>query len=264
MIIIGEKINGAIPAVAEAIKAKNREFIRELALRQAEAGAHYLDVCAGTEPGLERDTLAWLLDIVQSSVETPVCIDSPNPEALLQVLPRIRAPGIINSVSEEGDKCDRVYPFLSENPGWSVIALTCDNAGIPPDAETKAEIALRLIDRAAAHNIGPERLYIDPLVLSVSAVGDAMAQFIRAITLVKSRCPEAHFTSGLSNISYGMPARKYLNRSFLAFAIEAGMDSAIMDPTSKELYAALLAAEVLLGRDRHCRNYNRAYRAGRL
>jgi 5-methyltetrahydrofolate--homocysteine methyltransferase len=264
MVIIGEKINGAIPGTAKAIAERNEQRIKDLAVWQTEAGADYLDVCAGTPPELEHDTLVWLLDIIQSSVETPICIDSPNSEMLLKVLPRIQKPGIINSVSDEGNKCDLIYPFLKENPGWKIIALTCDNAGIPADAGTKAEIALRLIEKAEKYDISPERIYIDPLVLSVSAVNDAMLQFMKAIELIKSRYPTVHYTSGLSNISFGMPARKHINGGFLAFAIEAGMDSAIMDPTSKEMRAALLATEVLLGRDKHCRNYNRAYRTGKL
>jgi 5-methyltetrahydrofolate--homocysteine methyltransferase len=264
MMIIGEKINGAIPATGKAIADRNEHYIRDLAERQAEAGADYLDVCAGTTPELEYDALVWLLDVIQSSVETPICIDSPNPEMLLEILPRIQKPGIINSVSDEGNKCDRIYPFLKDNPGWQIVALTCDNAGIPSDAETKAEIALRLIDRAAKYDIDPERIYIDPLVLSVSAVGDAMLQFMKAIELIKSRYPTAHYTSGLSNISYGMPVRSLINRNFLTLALLAGMDSAILDPLNASVMETLLAAEVLLGKDKHCRNYNRAYRAGKI
>jgi 5-methyltetrahydrofolate--homocysteine methyltransferase len=264
MIIIGEKINGAIPGTGKAIADRNEQYIKDLAVRQTKAGADYLDLCAGTSPEMEYDALVWLLDIIQESVETPICIDSPNPEMLLRVLPRIQKPGIINSVSEEGSKCELIYPFLRDNPGWKIIALTCDNSGIPSDAEIKAEIARRLIDKAANYGIDPERLYIDPLVLSVSALGDAMLQFMRAIGLIKSRYPTVHYTSGLSNISFGMPARSLINRNFLTLALSAGMDSAILDPLNTSLMETLLAAEVLLDKDKHCRNYNRAYRAGRI
>jgi 5-methyltetrahydrofolate--homocysteine methyltransferase len=263
MIIIGEKINGTIPAVAEAIRAKNREFIRDLALRQRDAGADYLDVAAGVRAAEELETLEWLVEIVESAVETPICIDSPNAAILAAIVPAIRKPGIINSVSGEAGKCETIYP-LAAKTDWKIIALTCDDSGIPSEADKKTQIAWALIEKAAEYGIAPERLFIDPLVLALSAVNNALPGFTESIRQIRSKHPAVHFTSGLSNISFGMPARKYINRGFLAFAIEAGMDSAIMDPTNKEMYAALLAAEVLLGRDKRCRNYNGAYRAGRL
>jgi 5-methyltetrahydrofolate--homocysteine methyltransferase len=263
MVIIGEKINGTIPAVAEAIKAQNRDCIRDLALRQRDAGAEYLDVAAGTSPAEEADTLKWLVEIVESTVETPICIDSPNAKALAAIIPSIKKPGIINSVSGEQKKGEILYPLAAEL-GWKLIVLACDDGGIPQEADKKAEIACTLIEDAEKYGIAEENLYVDPLVLALSAVNDSLLGFKEAIGKIREKHPCVHFTSGLSNISYGMPARKYINRLFLAFALEAGMDSAIMDPTGKEMYAALLAAEVLLGRDKHCRNYNRAFRAGRL
>ena len=263
MIIIGEKINGAIPSVAEAIAKRDGDFIRNLAIRQTEAGADYLDVCAGTAPELERDALLWLLDIVQAASDKPICIDSPDPEVLCDVLPNIKAPGIINSVSGEGKKCEMIYPILAESE-WKVIALTCDDAGIPADAQRKIDIGLSLIERAGEYGIAPDRIFIDPLVLSLSVVNDALLNFLEAIRQISEKHPTVHFTSGLSNISFGMPKRKLINQNFLAFALQAGMDSAIMDPTDKVLYAGILAVEALLGRDKYCRSYNKAYRSGKL
>lgn len=263
MIIIGEKINGAIPSSAGAIAGRDAEFIRDLAIRQRDAGADYLDVCAGTAPELERDALAWLLEIVQDAVETPVCIDSPDPEVLRDMLPLIRRPGIVNSVSGEGDKCDMILPLIADSE-WNVVALTCDDAGIPADAERKIDIGLRLIEKAGTYGITPDRIFIDPLVLSLSVVNDALLNFNTAIQRIHEKYPTVHFTSGLSNISFGMPRRKLINQNFLAFALQAGMDSAIMDPTDKVLYSEILAAEAILGRDKFCRAYNKAYRQGKL
>jgi 5-methyltetrahydrofolate--homocysteine methyltransferase len=262
MLIIGEKINGAIPSAAEAIESRNAAAIRALAAAQTEAGADSLDVCAGTSPEKEYDTLAWLLGEVQEASPLPVCIDSPDPGMLLKVLPLIRAPGILNSVSGEGKKCDTLFPFLAENPDWKVIMLTCDDGGIPADAEKKTQIALGLIEKAAGYGITPERIFIDPLVLSLSAVNDAMLQFMDAIRKIKAAYPTVHFTSGLSNISFGMPARGLVNRNFLTLALSAGMDSAIMDPTNRAMTETILTAEALLGMDRFCRKFNKAYRAG--
>jgi len=262
MLIIGEKINGAIPSVAQAIESRDAVAIRALAAVQTEAGAQYLDVCAGTSTEKEYETLAWLLGEVQESSPLPICIDSPDPEMLLRVLPLIRRPGILNSVSGEGKKCETLFPFLSRNPDWKVIALTCDDGGIPADSEKKTQIALALIEKAGGYGIAPERIFIDPLVLSLAAVNDAMLQFMDAIRKIKAAYPTVHFTSGLSNISFGMPARALVNRNFLTLALSAGMDSAIMDPTNRAMTETIYAAEALLGMDRFCRRYNKAYRAG--
>jgi 5-methyltetrahydrofolate--homocysteine methyltransferase len=262
MIIIGEKINGAIPSVGKAIQERDAGAIRALAEAQERAGADYLDICAGTPPEQERDALLWLLEAAQSCSELPICLDSPVPETLLAVLPAIQKPGIINSVSGEGTKREAIFPFLNDHSDWKVIVLTCDDGGIPADAIRNTEIALDLIAKAADSGIAPNRLFIDPLALALSAVGDAMIQFMDAVGRIKAAHPEVHITSGLSNISYGMPARSLINRNFLTLALGAGMDSAIMDPTNRAMMENVYATETLLGQDRFGRRYNKAYRAG--
>lgn len=263
MIIIGEKINGAIPSAAAAIENRDEVFIRDLARRQTEAGAQYLDICAGTSKEKELSTLEWLLEVVQDETALPICIDSPDAGILKAVLPRIHKPGIVNSVSGEGDKCEVIYPLL-EGTEWKVVALTCDDAGIPYTVDKKAEIATTLIEKAAHYGITPDRILIDPLVMAISAVNDSMLVFMDAIREIKRRYPTVLTTSGLSNISFGTPYRKVVNLNFLALAMSAGMDSAIIDPTNRDVTATILATEMLLGRDRCCRSYNKAYRAGKI
>jgi len=263
MIIIGEKINGAIPSVAEAIAARNEEVIKKLAIAQSESGANYLDVCAGTNPESELEVLKWLLEIVQKTVDTPICIDSPDHNIIAKVLPEIDHIGLINSVSGEGRKCEVLYPLVADSQ-WRIIALTCDDQGIPADAERKYDIAVRLISKADEYGIKPDRLYIDPLVLSLSAINTALLSFTETVVKLKAAYPTVHITSGLSNISYGMPRRRLINQIFLAYALQSGMDSAIMDPTNKDMYATILAAENLLGRDKYSRAYNKAFRQGRI
>ena len=263
MIIIGEKINGAIPSSAGAIEARDAAFIRDLAVRQTEAGADYLDVCAGGDPEKELDALCWLVDTVQAAGDTPLCIDSPNPEILREVMPRVKRPGIINSVSGEGRKCEILYPLI-KGTDWQVVGLTCDDGGIPYDAESKVRIADMLIEKAAGCGIAPGRIYIDPLVMALSAVNDSLLVFADAVRQIKAKYPEVKTTSGLSNISFGMPYRKAINLNFLTLAMQAGMDSAIIDPTNRDTYTTILAAEALLGRDKYCRKYTTAYRKGRI
>lgn len=263
MIIIGEKINGTIPKVGKAIAEKDEAFIRDLAVRQAEAGAHYIDVCAGTAPELEEETLIWLMNIVQDAVDTPLCIDSPNAKMIAKVFKYAKKPGIINSVSEEGDKCEVIFPLI-QGTEWEVIALTCDNRGIPSDVQTRVEIAKKIVEKAAKYDISPEKIHIDPLVMALSADNNSFLNFVETLKQVKAMYPTIKVTSGLSNISFSMPLRKEINRHFFALAIFAGMDSAIMDPLNRDMMTTLLATEALLGRDRYCRNFSNAYRKGKI
>jgi 5-methyltetrahydrofolate--homocysteine methyltransferase len=270
LIIIGEKINGAIPVVKKAIEEKDDEFIRDRAIKQAEAGADFIDVCASTAPEKEVETLKWLIGIVQDAVETPICIDSPNPFFIKEVFPLIKKPGLINSVNLENiegsdqDKCDVIFPLIKDND-WQVIALTCDSVnGTPRDVETRVAISKNIIEKAKAYGITPDRIHIDPLVMALSTDNNSLLNFVQTMKEVKAEYPDVKFTSGLSNISFGMPSRKIINQNFMTLAIYEGMDSAIMDPLNKEIMGAIFATEALLGRDRHTRKYNTAVRKGRI
>ncbi|GAW32693.1 methyltetrahydrofolate cobalamin methyltransferase [Carboxydocella sp. JDF658] len=263
MIIIGEKINGTIPSVKKAIEERDEDFIRNLAINQAEAGAHYLDVCASTAPEQEVETLIWLMNIVQDAVDIPLCIDSPNPRTIEQVFKYARRPGIINSVSGEGDKCEIIYPLI-QGTEWQVIALTCDNRGIPADVQTRLEITRIMVEKALKYDITPDRIHLDPLVLALSADNNSLLNFVETLKKAKELYPTIKVTSGLSNISFGMPLRKVINQNFLTIALYAGMDSAIMDPCNRDMLATLLATEALLGRDRYCRKYYNAYRKNKI
>lgn len=270
MIIIGEKINGIIPSVKKAIEEKNAEFIRNRAIKQSEAGANYIDVCAATAPELEVETLKWLIDIVQDAVDIPICIDSPNPLFLKEVLPLIKKPGLINSVNLEKlpgtdqDKCDIIFPLI-ERTDWEIIALTCDSKhGTPQDVATRVEITKNIVEKAKQYGIALNKIHIDPLVMALSTDNNSFLNFIKSIKEIKAIYPTIKVTSGLSNISFGMPARKIINQNFMTLAIYEGMDSAIMDPLDKGIMSSIFAAEALLGRDKHTRKFSTAFRKGKI
>lgn len=263
MIIIGEKINGTIPIVKKAIEEKDAEFIRKRAIDQSNDGAHFIDVCASTSPDIEAETLHWLMDVVQDAVDTPLCIDSPNPHTIEAVFKYARKPGMINSVSEEGDKTDVIFPLI-KGTDWQVIALTCDNEGIPKTVETRIKIAKNLVEKAAKYSITPDRIHLDPLVIALATDNNSLHNFIDTIKQIKDIYPTVKITSGLSNISFGMPLRKVMNQNFLTLATFFGMDSAIMDPCSRDMIASLLATEALMGKDRHCRKFSDAFRKGKI
>ena len=261
MIIIGEKINGFIPRTMEAIVAKDEAYIRSIAKSQTECGANYIDVCAGTAPEIERETMKWLIDIVQDEVDTPLCLDSSDTDILLEMMKLANKPGMINSVSGEVGKCEAIMPAI-KGTDWRLVALTCDPNGIPTDPKVKFEIAQTLINNAKEYDIPLDHLFIDPLVTTLATMGDSLLSFNEAVKMIKAEYPEVHITSGLSNISFGMPYRKAINTQFLALAMSAGMDSAIMDPTSADMRSTMFATDALLGKDEYCMNYLTAYRAG--
>ncbi|WKY46775.1 methyltetrahydrofolate cobalamin methyltransferase [Eubacteriaceae bacterium ES3] len=261
MIIIGEKINGTIPVVKEAIEKRDEEFIAKRAIMQAEAGADYIDVCASTSPELEIDALKWLMNVVQDVTDTPLCIDSPNPRVIEAVFKDARRPGLLNSISGEGDKCEVLLPLLSGNT-WEVVGLTCDDNGIPRDVDTKIRITKQMVEKASKYGVTTERIHIDPCLLALATKNDSFTNFTNEIEQIRALYPDIHITSGLSNISFGLPGRALVNKTFMALAIQAGMDSAVMDPTNKDMMGTIYATYALLGKDRNCRKYSKAFRAG--
>ncbi len=263
MKIIGEKINGTRKQVKEAVLSRDAALIQHLARAQAEAGAHWIDVNAGTPAEREPDDLAWLVDTVQTVVDRPLCLDSANPAALAAALSRVKKPPLINSISGENSRLAGVLP-LAVQAGGGVIALVMDDNGIPATAAGRLEIVRRLIEATRSAGIPDAQVYVDPLVLTVGTSGDAARVTLATVRAVKAEFPQVHFTSGLSNVSFGLPVRSLINRAFLTLMLEAGLDTAILDPLDRELRKAMLAAEAVLGIDRHCLNYTRAYRAGLL
>jgi Methionine synthase I, cobalamin-binding domain len=261
MIIIGEKINGSIPAVKEAIDKRDAAFIADRAVKQAAAGADFIDVCASTAPELEIETLKWLIEVVQEAVETPLCIDSPNPRAIEAVFQYANKPGLLNSISEEGDKCAVLLPLLAGN-SWEVVGLTCDNNGIPCDLETKLKITKSMVEKADKFGITPDRIHIDPCVMALSTENNSLLNLEAEIRAIKALYPTIHVTGAISNISFGLPLRPLLNKTAMAFAIAAGMDSAVLDPLNRDMMGTIFATYALLGQDKHCRKYSKAYRAG--
>jgi cobalamin-dependent methionine synthase I len=261
MEIIGEKINGTRKRVAQAVAERDADFIRDLARQQAEAGAAWLDVNAGTHPQQEPDDLIWLIENVQAVVDTPLCLDSANPKALAVAMKAVHQTPMINSISGEPPRLEGILPLVAEH-GCRVIALAMDEKKIPETSEARVDVVHKVMEATRTAGVPDEHIYVDPLVMTIGTNIQSGSIFFDTLQAVHAVYPEVHFTAGLSNISFGLPARSFINRAFLTLALATGLDSAILDPLDQELKAALLAAELVLGRDRHCLNYTRAYRAG--
>lgn len=261
MIIIGEKLNGSIPAVGEAIANRDADFIRARALAQAEANATFLDVCASVDVELELDALSWMLDLVQEVTDTPICLDSPNTPVLIEAMPLCKRPGLINSVSMEGNKIDTIFPVIADTD-WQCVALLCDDHGIPNSVEKRLSVFESIMARAKEFGIDPSRLHIDPLVMTLSTDETAFVTFAACCREIKGQYPGIHITSGLSNISFGLPARKNINQAFMVLAMSAGMDSAIVDPTNRDMLGMIYATDALIENDEFCLEYIGAFRQG--
>ncbi len=261
MRIIGEKINGTRKRVAQAIVARDVDFIQDLAKRQADAGAAWLDVNAGTAPGREAEDLTWLIGTIQAAVETPLCLDSANPAALGVALQAVNKTPMINSISGEPARLEGILP-LAVKHNCPLIALAMDEKGIPKTGEDRLAVVRRILAETRRQGLPDQNLYIDPLAMAISTNIQSGQIALSTMRAIRVEFPEVHLTCGLSNISFGLPARSHINRVFVTLALEAGLDSAILDPLDRDMKAVLITADLVLGRDRHCLAYTRAFRAG--
>jgi len=261
MIIIGEKINGSIPSMAKAIAERNEEWIKDIAKKQADAGADFIDCCASVEEG-EVETLKWLIDLVQSVTDTPISVDSPNASVCVEGMKFCNKPGLINSVSGEGDKMDKIFPILAENKGWQVAALLSDDTGIPKTAADRLKVFDKIMAKAKEYGIAPSRIHVDPLVEMLCTSEDGIANNVEVISTIREQYPTIHITAAVSNISFNLPVRKMVNLGYVVLAMNAGLDSCIVDPTNRDMMGLIFATEALLGLDDYCMEYISAYREG--
>lgn len=267
MLIIGEKINASIPSTGKAIAAKDREFLASLARDQAAAGADYIDVNAGDgrEAGSTPvEIMRWLMEVVQGATDKPLCIDSDDPAVLEAALTTYRGEeAMINSVTAEADRLGPIGKIVAE-AGARIIALVMKDAGVPRNVEERIEAADIIMDHLGGAGVPPQRVYFDPLVLPISVDTTQGLVTLKTIEALKERYPEAKTVMGLSNISYGLPGRGIVNRSFMLMAAAAGLDAAILNPLDARMMGLVRVADMLTGKDSLCRKYTRAYRKGLL
>jgi len=261
MQIIGEKINGTRKEVGTAVDNRDETFIKHLAEEQVEAGADLLDINAGTTPDREPDDLAWLVRTVQEVVEVPLCLDSANPIALTEALKHNLQEPMINSINGDPDRLENILPIVVKY-NCRVIAMVLDESRVPKSVDDRLIVVKKIFSTTRGAGIPDEKVYIDPMTMTIGTDTQAGLTALEAMRGIKRMYPKSHITCGLSNISFGLPSRSLINRTFLTLALEAGLDSAIIDPTDLQLRESLLATELLLGRDPFCRRYTQAFRSG--
>jgi len=263
MEIIGEKINTTLKAVGKAVRERDAPFIQDLAKRQAQAGAAYLDVNSGLAlyPEEEAQDFAWLVPVIQDAVDLPLCIDSARPQAIEAALKLHKGQALINSVNGDPSNMETIFPLVREY-GCNVIALTSSKEkGIPNLSTERLKIAETIADEAVNYGISVENIYFDPLVLPISTDQKSGLVFIETMKAIK-RSLKAKTISGLSNISYGLPRRRWINHAFFILARGNGLDAAILDPTDRAIMGFVRTLETLMGEDPYCMEYLKAYREG--
>jgi len=263
MLIIGEKINATLPGVRDVINKRDSEGLARFARGQAVAGADYIDVNVGTGSGTREDeieAMRWAVKTVMAEVKVPLCIDSSDPLVLKEGLEAAgERAGLINSTKGSTENLDQVLP-LALDYKTSVVALAMDEQGIPKSVEGRLHACNTVAEACEKRGIPLERIMFDPLVLPLSTDITQGMCTLETLQEIRSRFPAAGTAMGLSNISFGLPSRKRVNEAFLHMAIFAGLGAAIMDPMNRDMVGAVRTAEVIVGRDRHCRRYTRFFR----
>ena len=263
MIIVGEKINTSRKSIEEAVEKRDTAFIARIAREQVEAGANYIDVNAGTFVGEEANCLCWLVETVQNEVNLPLSLDSPDPQALFQAMKCHRGEPMINSISLEEDRFQALLPVITSQ-SCSVVALCMAKTSMPVTVEERVQVGSELIEKLTNQGIPLEKIYVDPLVQPVSVDTNMGTATLGAIDKIMASFPGVNTICGLSNISFGLPERRLINRNFLALCISYGLSAAIMDPTDLQLMSTLLTIEMILGKDEYCSNFIDAYQNGRI
>jgi 5-methyltetrahydrofolate corrinoid/iron sulfur protein methyltransferase len=269
MMLIAERINGMFTNVKQAIADKDKKVIHELAKKQTEAGAAYLDVNVGTAAADQAGTMQWLVESIQEICSTPLSLDSQKPDVIAAGLKVINPDNgvILNSTPLNKKSDEEIFDKYIEmanqaGPKASIITLTMDKNGVPQDIDTRVAIAAEIVSKAMEKGFDTQRLFIDPIILPVK-VPNAQVQpgnILTAMDQIKYLSePAPHMTIGLSNLSQGATERSLINRVFLAMAISRGLDSAIVDVFDKDLMNVVATAEMLMNKQIYSDSFLKVY-----
>ncbi len=264
MIVIGEKINATRKSIATALAERDADTLIKIAVEQADAGANYLDVNGGDpRQGMEAKNMVWLMELVQANTDLPVAADTADAEAMKIAMSVAGKKPILNRISLERDRLDSMLPIAAEHE-CMVVALLMSDDGAPHGVDDRLASAEALIGEMTGIGKTIDEIIVDPCFLPISTDASAGRNVIDAIAQIRRQWPEVHIGGGCSNISFGLPKRKLINFALLSQAIYHGMDTAIIDPCTPGVMAAIYAAQAVGGSDEFCMNYVTAEREGNL
>ncbi|WP_407314094.1 methyltetrahydrofolate cobalamin methyltransferase [Desulfosporosinus sp. SB140] len=262
MFIVGELINSTRKVISQAIEQRDKVYLQELARRQAEAGANYIDVNAA-QGGNEIEDMIWLVDLIQDVVDIPLCIDSPSAAALEAGLSNCRQKAMINSISGETKRWTEVLPIIKRYQP-KVVALCMDESGMPETAQDRLNVADKLVAGLLDVGVPEDDIFLDPLIKPLGVNHLYGQEVFNSTKAMRNKYPQVHLISGLSNVSFGLPERRLLNRAFMVMSVALGMDAFILDPLDQTLMSLFTAAKSLAGLDEYCMEYVAGVRAGKV
>ncbi len=252
--LIGERINPtARKKLAESIRNNDLSLVQEDAYFQTENGAHLLDINLGMADIDQKKKMKEVINLIQQGIDTPLVIDSTDPEVIEEALKYYQGKALINSVNGEEESMDKILP-LAKRYGASVIALTLDEKGIPESKEGRLVIAERILKRALSYGLRKEDIFVDCLVLTMGTSDLAARETLETIKVIKEKLGLS-IVLGISNISHGLPGRGKINAAFLAIAIYNGLDLGIVNPENSEIMNSWEAASLISGRDPHAEHF---------
>lgn len=262
MLIIGELINSSRKDIRENMQSQNLDYFLDIARKQSEAGADYIDVNCSALMEKEQAVLEWLIENMARVCDKPMAIDTPDPKAMeLGLSLATNGRPMVNSITGEKERYEAMIPLIAKYKA-KVIALCIDENGVPQNDQDRLRVAKKLVGVLTDAAVPPEDIYLDPVIVPVGTSDRAAVDVLDAIQLIKKGCPGVNLVCGLSNISYGLPNRKVLNRVFMVQTITMGMDGFILNPLDNKLMGDLFAAQALLGQDPRCARYLSAHRKG--
>ncbi len=254
MIIVGERLNSTRKPVFQALNIKDKKYLQNEALRQERAGADYIDLNTAALLDQEIPTLKWAIPQLQKKLKVPLSIDTPNPEAMGEGLKIHKGQALLNSLSGESQRIKSFLPLIRKYKP-RVIILCLDDKGIPVNSDQELSIAEKMVDLLLKKGTKAEDIFVDPLVRPIGVDPRAGKIFLDALQKIKKNIPQVKTIAGISNVSFGLPRRKLLNRTFLNLALQKGLDAAILDPLDMEIIASLFSTQALLGEELAMKNY---------
>ena len=263
MLIIGERINTSRKGVNEAVEKRDAAYITVDIHKQAQAGANYIDVNAGSRIGSEMEDMNWLVEVVEAAAEIPLSLDSPDPNVLMAMTKKAKKKPMINSTTAEKSRFEAMKAVVQQRE-CEVVALCMDERGIPSAVDQALENASFLVKNLTHLGIPIESIHLDPMIQPISVNGKNGPLALETIRRIHQEFPGVRTVCGLSNVSFGLPHRFLVNRTFLILCIGAGLTGAIVDPLDQKMMSNILVAETLVGRDDYCVRYLKANRAGTL
>lgn len=254
MFIIGERLNSTRRAVKTAFEKRDVDFFINETKSQIDRGISAIDINAATLLDNEEKSLRWAITLLQDQFSTAISIDTPNRKAMEVGLKSHKGQAVLNSMTMESGRITDFLPLVKTYRPKTIV-LCMDDAGLPQTAGQELDVASKILALMDREGIDLKDIFLDPLVRPIGADPQSGRLFLDSLSLIKTKYPEIKTIAGISNVSFGLPRRNLINRTFLILAMSLGLDGAIINPLDKDMISAIHVAEALTGLDPLLRQY---------